>query len=117
MTRDDSLRTLKNRLKKLEKEAELRKEAEKESRELSKRNTLILDAAGEGIFGLNVSGNHTFVNPAAAKMLGYDVRELLGRNSQGPAGRKPGEGGGREPEPEQADHVILPLKRSDADWP
>ncbi len=42
---------------------------------------LILQAAGEGIFGLDLEGRHTFVNPAAAKMLGYDPQELVGHPS------------------------------------
>ena len=42
---------------------------------------LILNSAREGIFGLDVDGRHTFVNPAAAEMLGYTVEELLGQPS------------------------------------
>ena len=42
---------------------------------------LILDAVGEGIFGLDIQGKHTFVNPSAARMLGYTVDELTGRHS------------------------------------
>ncbi len=49
--------------------------------QLSHRNALILGSAGEGIFGIDRQGNHIFVNPAAAKMLGYDVDELIGRPS------------------------------------
>ena len=45
---------------------------------LHRDNQLILDSAGEGIYGINTDGNATFVNPAGAKMLGYDVQELLG---------------------------------------
>ncbi len=41
------------------------------------QNELILNSAGEGIFGLDLQGNSTFVNPAAAKMVGYDVEELI----------------------------------------
>lgn len=41
-------------------------------------NKLILNSAGEGIFGLNRDGRTTFVNPAGAQMLGYDVGELIG---------------------------------------
>ncbi len=48
-------------------------------RELKERYRQILDAAGEGIYGLDLDGNTTFVNPAAAKMLGYEVGELLGQ--------------------------------------
>jgi len=41
----------------------------------------VLDSADEGILGLNEEGKHTFVNPAAAKMLGYPVEELVGQRS------------------------------------
>jgi len=45
---------------------------------LHSRNALILDCAGEGILGLDKYGAHTFINPAAAKMLGWDAAELIG---------------------------------------
>ncbi len=45
------------------------------------QNKLILNSAGEGIFGLDLQGNHTFVNLSAARMLGYEVKELIGRHS------------------------------------
>jgi len=48
---------------------------------LEQQNALILRAAGEGIFGLDLDGNHTFVNPAAASMLGYEPDELVGQPS------------------------------------
>ncbi len=48
---------------------------------LEEHNALILRAAGEGIFGLDLEGRHTFVNPAAGKMLGYDPDELVGQPS------------------------------------
>jgi len=41
---------------------------------------LILDSAGEGIYGLDLQGRTTFINPAAARMLGYEVEELIGRS-------------------------------------
>jgi PAS domain S-box-containing protein len=40
---------------------------------------LILAAAGEGIFGVDPEGRATFLNPAAARMLGYRPEELAGR--------------------------------------
>ena len=52
-----------------------------QTEELSRQNELILDTAGEGIFGLDEKGNHTFVNPAAAGMLGYAIEELIGAHS------------------------------------
>ena len=48
---------------------------------LERENALILEAAGEGIVGLNLEGKTAFVNPAAAAMLGYEQQELIGRFS------------------------------------
>jgi PAS domain S-box-containing protein len=47
-------------------------------RKLAKQTELFLNSAGEGIYGLDLEGKTTFVNPAGAKMLGYEVEELLG---------------------------------------
>lgn len=43
---------------------------------VSHQNELILNSAGEGIYGLDLDGIITFVNPAAAFILGYGVDEL-----------------------------------------
>jgi PAS domain S-box-containing protein len=56
-----------------------RKQAEASIKNLRHQNELILNSAGEGIIGLNLKGKHIFVNPSAAKMLGYEVDELIGR--------------------------------------
>jgi PAS domain S-box-containing protein len=41
----------------------------------------LLDSAGEGIWGVDLEGNCTFVNRAALNMLGYETAdELVGRN-------------------------------------
>lgn len=45
---------------------------------LARRDEMILSSAGEGILGLDLEGRATFVNPAAARMLGYSVDELIG---------------------------------------
>ena len=58
-----------------------RKQAEEKLKQMSHQNELILESTGEGMLGLDLDGNHTFINPAAAEMLGYRVEELLGRNS------------------------------------
>ncbi|MFA6499626.1 MAG: PAS domain S-box protein, partial [Desulfurivibrionaceae bacterium] len=58
-----------------------REEVEREFQRASRQNQLILDAVGEGIFGLDSQGNHTFVNPQAARMLGYEPEELVGQPS------------------------------------
>jgi diguanylate cyclase (GGDEF)-like protein/PAS domain S-box-containing protein len=41
---------------------------------------LLLNSAGEGIFGLDLRGRISFVNPAAAYMLGWSIDELTGQN-------------------------------------
>jgi PAS domain S-box-containing protein len=56
------------------------KRAEEELERLSHRNELILKSAGEGIYGLGQDARTTFVNPAAARMLGYEPDELIGRH-------------------------------------
>jgi PAS domain S-box-containing protein len=48
--------------------------------EQAKLRELILDTIAEGVIVLDVEGNHTFVNPAAARMLGYEIQELIGKN-------------------------------------
>jgi PAS domain S-box-containing protein len=49
--------------------------------EFERENHLILNAAGEGIYGVNSEGITTFVNPAAEHMLGFKAEELVGRNA------------------------------------
>lgn len=58
---------------------ELRREVD-EREKLRRKNELILEAAGEGIFGVDSQGNYTFINEAAAATLGYEVDELIGRH-------------------------------------
>ncbi len=64
----------------LNREIAERTQAEEEIRELQKQLSLILDSAGEGIFGLDNQGNVTFMNNAASLMLGWEVEELLGKS-------------------------------------
>ena len=61
---------------------------------LQHRYELILNSAGDGICGLDMNGKATFVNPAAARMTGWEVKELVGRSEQeifgsAPAGKDP----------------------------
>jgi PAS domain S-box-containing protein len=41
---------------------------------------LVAHESGQGVCGLDLQGNTTFINPAGAKMLGYDSGELIGKN-------------------------------------
>ncbi len=43
------------------------------------RADLVLNSVGEGIVGLNLYGEITFANPAAANMTGYTLEDLVGR--------------------------------------
>ena len=57
--------------------------AEKRTQELveaERQSRLILDAAGEGIFGVDSEGNVSFINPAAEDMLKYKREEIIGQN-------------------------------------
>jgi PAS domain S-box-containing protein len=56
-----------------------RSAAEDELARIKRQNELILEAAGEGIYGLDCEGKTTFLNPAAAHMLGFDMKALIGQ--------------------------------------
>jgi PAS domain S-box-containing protein len=58
-----------------------RRQIEAELKQTNKQKELILALAGEGIIGLDLKGNHTFVNASAAAMLGYEVNELVAKQS------------------------------------
>jgi PAS domain-containing protein len=47
---------------------------------LRDHNELLLNAAGEGIYGLDAHGKISFINPAAAKVVGWAPEELIGRS-------------------------------------
>jgi len=57
----------------------IRQQAQELAR-LSRQNELILNAAAEGVFGVNLDGGATFVNPAAARMIGRRVPEIVERD-------------------------------------
>jgi PAS domain S-box-containing protein len=56
-----------------------RRQAEEDLERLNRHHQLVLNSAGEGIYGTDREGRTTFVNPAAAKMLGWEVEDLIGR--------------------------------------
>jgi polar amino acid transport system substrate-binding protein len=61
-----------------ERTAELQ-ENQKQLEAAVERSGLILDSAGEGIFGVDLDGKVAFINPAANRMLGYGPDELIGQ--------------------------------------
>ncbi len=48
---------------------------------LSQRNQLLLNAAGEGIYGVDHAGRIIFINPVALTMLGLREEEAMGRSA------------------------------------
>ncbi|WKA59198.1 EAL domain-containing protein [Planococcus shenhongbingii] len=55
---------------------------------LSRERELILNSAGDGLFGLDLEGKITFCNPASESMLGYEAGELIGKSSDVIFGKK-----------------------------
>ncbi|MFH1217100.1 MAG: PAS domain S-box protein [Pseudomonadota bacterium] len=57
-----------------------RMEAIRKIEKLSRHNRLLLESAGEGIYGVDLEGKTTFMNPAAERMTGFTEKEMLGKN-------------------------------------
>ncbi len=54
--------------------------ADRELESLRRQHQLILNAVGEGVYGVDLQGHVTFVNPAAADMIGWEMHDLIGRS-------------------------------------
>jgi two-component system, OmpR family, sensor histidine kinase VicK len=54
-------------------------EAEEALQIATRQRELILESVGDGIYGIDLEGRLTFINEAAARMLGYEPEELTGR--------------------------------------
>jgi len=65
-------------------------------RAITQQTTLLVNSVGEGIYGVDGSGLVTFVNPAAARVLGYAPEEVIGRDAHATFHR---------PEPSSAGHA------------
>ncbi len=55
--------------------------AESERERLTQSLQLLLESTGEGIYGIDMEGRCTFINKAAARMVGYQPTELLGQSA------------------------------------
>jgi diguanylate cyclase (GGDEF)-like protein/PAS domain S-box-containing protein/putative nucleotidyltransferase with HDIG domain len=55
-----------------------RKRAEEKAQSAARQIKSLLEAAGEGIYGVDGEGILTFVNPTASRILGYTAGELVG---------------------------------------
>jgi PAS domain S-box-containing protein len=74
-----AIEALRNITEKKRAEMELKK-AQEQLAEVEERSRLLLQSAGEGIVGADPNGRITFVNPSAARMLGYSIEELVGQS-------------------------------------
>ncbi|MDR3620676.1 MAG: PAS domain S-box protein [Paludisphaera borealis] len=54
--------------------------AEAAMREAEERARLLLESSGEGIYGIDVDGRCSFINRAAAALLGYQAEDVRGQN-------------------------------------
>ncbi len=59
---------------------EKHKNAKDKLRQLFRQNRLILKSVGEGIYGVDLEGNTTFINPAAVEITGFRPEELIGKH-------------------------------------
>lgn len=59
--------------------ATLSQPTETELETLRRQHELILNSVGEGVYGLDLEGRVTFVNPAAANMIGWEIPDLIGQ--------------------------------------
>jgi PAS domain S-box-containing protein len=48
---------------------------------LQTQHQLILDSAGEGVYGLDAAGKITFSNAAATEILGWEINDVLGQRA------------------------------------
>ena len=63
----------------LEQEVKKNVKAKKELENAHLRLKTIVDAAGVGVYGLDLEGRTTFCNPSAAAMVGYGIEEIVGK--------------------------------------
>ena len=56
------------------------------------RASLLLESANEGVFGLDLDGVMTFINPIGARLLGYAAADLVGHDNHGRIHHRAGNG-------------------------
>jgi PAS domain S-box-containing protein len=64
----------------MQQQLEERKKAEEALKRSSHKNKLILEAVADGIYGVDLNGDTTFVNPAAVRITGFSPEDLIDRN-------------------------------------
>jgi PAS domain S-box-containing protein len=72
-------RKVDERTSELRKEIVEREQAEKQMERLREEQTIVLNSLEDGVHWIDVNGLIKFENPAAAKMLGYTITDLIGK--------------------------------------
>ena len=57
-----------------------RERAQEERNRVAQRMEMLLESTGQGIYGIDLQGNCTFINRATCDMVGYQPDEALGQN-------------------------------------
>jgi two-component system, sensor histidine kinase and response regulator len=57
-----------------------RKRAQEERNRVTKQLEMLLESTGQGIYGIDLQGNCTFINRATCELIGHPADEALGRN-------------------------------------
>lgn len=60
--------------------ARLNKELAKSKQRLEYQHSLILDSVADGIYGVDLKGDSTFINKSMEEMTGWKAKELIGKN-------------------------------------
>lgn len=58
----------------------LHRKLEESKHLLEQQHVQILDSVADGIYGVDLQGNSTFMNPAMEKITGWSSREVIGKN-------------------------------------
>jgi PAS domain S-box-containing protein len=84
-----------------------------ELQKLQREYELILNAAGEGICGVDPDGKITFANPTAARLLGLEVNKMVGRKEVEVFGVLPRENAATTPERSPGKPMEVLMTRAD----
>jgi PAS domain S-box-containing protein len=57
-----------------------RKRAQEERNRVAQQMQMLLESTGQGLYGIDLQGNCTFINRATCELVGYRPDEALGRN-------------------------------------
>ena len=77
--REEQREMIETQTRQLKKQAQTLTTQRAEQDKLNKQISALLDSTDTGFYGMDTEGNCTFINLAGARMLGYKVSELVGK--------------------------------------